>query len=164
MPQTGLGGLGSRVRESVRPTKTVEPRGNNLLRQNATAADLLQSFNVSSENLNDDVTALVQHILFGGQQRPKFAVDSPVMQLGLTSASAVQFRNQLSTVLPEVSMPAVFVFDFPTIAEISREIVSGLGPRGLTLLATGDRASAHVQSSDVESANSIALARGSTRA
>jgi hypothetical protein len=58
------------------------------------------------------------------------------MESGLSSASAVQLRNTLSTVLPGVSLPAVFAFDFLTAANISQELVFQLGPSGFTLLVS----------------------------
>lgn len=95
----------------------------------AAPANFMQSFSISSENPVADVAAIVQRILPHDLQEVELANDSPLMQSGLTSASAVNFRNTLQTIFPGVSLPAVFVFDFPTIASISQYLVeSGATP------------------------------------
>jgi hypothetical protein len=76
MPYTSFG-FGAE--ERVRSTKIVESRNPNPLPQHVSAADLLQSFTVTSENPVDAVAALVHHVIFRGQQQAAFTVDTPLM-------------------------------------------------------------------------------------
>jgi hypothetical protein len=59
-------GLGFGARKKIRRTNNVELTNPNLPPQDITAADLLQSFTICSENPTDDVAALVHHVIFRG--------------------------------------------------------------------------------------------------
>jgi hypothetical protein len=48
--------------------------------------------------------------------------DVPLMQAGLTSANAVQTRNALSELFPDVSLPSTIIFDYPTLRDLSTAI------------------------------------------
>jgi hypothetical protein len=50
--------------------------------------------------------------------------DVPLMQAGLTSANAIQTRNALSDLFPDVSLPSMLVFDYPTLRKLSTAIQS----------------------------------------
>jgi len=45
--------------------------------------------------------------------------DTPLMQSGLTSQSAVLLRNSLSKTLPGASLPFTMMFDYPSIAALT---------------------------------------------
>jgi len=52
--------------------------------------------------------------------------DVPLMQAGITSASAVQLRNEISTEVPGVDLPFTLIFDYPSINAIADFITSKL--------------------------------------
>merc|ERR1712151_113546 len=54
-------------------------------------------------------------------------LDKPLMQIGVTSKSAVALRNALSTELPGMTMPFTLVFDFPTVNSMSELIMEQSG-------------------------------------
>lgn len=62
-------------------------------------------------------------------------VDKPLMQMGVTSKSAVTLRNALSEELPGLNMPFTMVFDYPSISMMTELIMeqqpSGGGRRAL---------------------------------
>jgi len=49
--------------------------------------------------------------------------DSPLMESGMDSLSAVQFRNILTRTLEGISMPASLMFDYPSINQITEYVV-----------------------------------------
>jgi len=54
--------------------------------------------------------------------------DTPLMQSGLTSQSAVLLRNSLTQELPGTSLPFTLMFDYPSIADLSSFFVERAGP------------------------------------
>jgi len=56
----------------------------------------------------------------------EIALDMPLMQVGITSRTAVQLRNNLSEEIPGVSLPFTLIFDYPSVAAISDMILEGL--------------------------------------
>mmetsp|Transcript_96511 Transcript_96511/g.282079 ORF Transcript_96511/g.282079 Transcript_96511/m.282079 type:complete len:847 (-) Transcript_96511:115-2655(-) len=62
----------------------------------------------------------------------EFELDKPLMQMGITSKSAVTLRNALSEELPSLNMPFTLVFDYPTVsmmAELVMEHSASAGSR-----------------------------------
>eukprot|EP00435_Cladocopium_sp_Y103_P015586 s3857_g3.t2 len=53
--------------------------------------------------------------------------DTPLMQSGLTSQSAVLLRNALSTEIPGSSLPFTLMFDYPSISDLSAFFVESAG-------------------------------------
>lgn len=53
--------------------------------------------------------------------------DTPLMQSGLTSQSAVLLRNALSTGIPGSSLPFTLMFDYPSISDLSAFFVESAG-------------------------------------
>jgi len=49
--------------------------------------------------------------------------DTPLMEAGLTSNSAILMRDELSQELPGISLPVTLVFDYPSIAAMSELIL-----------------------------------------
>merc|ERR1712048_122894 len=50
-------------------------------------------------------------------------IDTPLMQAGLTSNTAVTLRDELSQELPGINLPPTLLFDYPSIQGISDFIV-----------------------------------------
>ncbi|CAK8995524.1 unnamed protein product [Durusdinium trenchii] len=55
--------------------------------------------------------------------------DTPLMQAGLTSQSAVLLRNSLSKELPGASLPFTMMFDYPSINALTEFFVARSGPQ-----------------------------------
>merc|ERR1719326_282736 len=51
-------------------------------------------------------------------------VDTPLMQAGLTSNTAVMLRDELSKDIPGVNLPPTLMFDYPSISAISEFILT----------------------------------------
>mmetsp|Transcript_47658 Transcript_47658/g.107258 ORF Transcript_47658/g.107258 Transcript_47658/m.107258 type:complete len:127 (+) Transcript_47658:3-383(+) len=49
--------------------------------------------------------------------------DTPLMEAGLTSNSAVLLRDELSKDLPGISLPPTLIFDYPSVATITEFVV-----------------------------------------
>jgi len=49
--------------------------------------------------------------------------DTPLMEAGLTSNSAVLLRDELSKDLPGISLPPTLIFDYPSIQAISEFVL-----------------------------------------
>merc|ERR1719412_2922626 len=58
-----------------------------------------------------------------GAEDGEIDADTPLMEAGLTSNSALILRDELSQELPGVSLPVTLVFDYPSIAAMSDLIV-----------------------------------------
>lgn len=54
-------------------------------------------------------------------------LDTPLMQLGVTSRTAVELRNALVEELPGVSLPFTMVFDYPSVSAMTEMIMEGAG-------------------------------------
>jgi acyl transferase domain-containing protein/NADPH:quinone reductase-like Zn-dependent oxidoreductase/NAD(P)-dependent dehydrogenase (short-subunit alcohol dehydrogenase family)/acyl carrier protein len=83
-----------------------------------------------SENVwtPDRVLALVREVAMDVVGSADLADASPLMEAGMDSLSAVEFRNRIQTHLPDVKMPNTLIFDYPTIAAIKGYIVEQVGP------------------------------------
>merc|ERR1711924_241708 len=58
-----------------------------------------------------------------GEADEDIELDTPLMQAGITSNTAVILRDQLSQDLPGVNLPPTLMFDYPSIGAISEFIV-----------------------------------------
>merc|ERR1712187_272433 len=58
-----------------------------------------------------------------GAEDGEIEADTPLMEAGLTSNSAILLRDELSQELPGISLPVTLVFDYPSIAAMSELIV-----------------------------------------
>jgi len=57
--------------------------------------------------------------------------DTPLMEAGLTSNSAILLRDELSQALPGVSLPVTLVFDYPSVAAMSELILESSGAKAI---------------------------------
>eukprot|EP00415_Alexandrium_ostenfeldii_P004136 UN4136 len=58
-----------------------------------------------------------------GAEEGEIEADTPLMEAGLTSNSAILLRDELSQELPGISLPVTLVFDYPSISAMSDLIV-----------------------------------------
>jgi acyl carrier protein len=73
--------------------------------------------------------------------------DKPLMDSGMDSLAAVEFRNRLASELPAVELPNTLIFDYPTMNAVANYVVSQLGPvapAALQYASGGHAAIAHV--------------------
>eukprot|EP00443_Scrippsiella_acuminata_P059198 CAMPEP_0115481012 /NCGR_PEP_ID=MMETSP0271-20121206/57569_1 /TAXON_ID=71861 /ORGANISM="Scrippsiella trochoidea, Strain CCMP3099" /LENGTH=274 /DNA_ID=CAMNT_0002908715 /DNA_START=36 /DNA_END=856 /DNA_ORIENTATION=- len=54
--------------------------------------------------------------------------DTPLMESGMDSLSAVEFRNRFTSKVPQINLPNTLIFDYPTISSIAQFSVSQMGP------------------------------------
>jgi tetratricopeptide (TPR) repeat protein len=58
-----------------------------------------------------------------GAEDGEIEFDTPLMEAGLTSNSAILMRDELSQELPGLNLPVTLVFDYPTISDMSELIL-----------------------------------------
>merc|ERR1719450_1620632 len=58
-----------------------------------------------------------------GAEDGEIEADTPLMEAGLTSNSAILLRDELTQELPGVNLPVTLVFDYPSIASMSELIM-----------------------------------------
>merc|ERR1712216_731749 len=58
-----------------------------------------------------------------GAEDGEIEFDTPLMEAGLTSNSAILMRDELSQELPGLNLPVTLVFDYPTISDMSELII-----------------------------------------
>ena len=114
-----LGGEGSRV---------VEPGGGSSGLPEWLCAELGGASSVSEQELYAALLRLVTEVVVSCVGRD-VGPDDALMDAGLDSLSAVEFRNELSERLEGVALPSTLVFDYPSVASISKYLVGGLAQR-----------------------------------
>ena len=74
-----------------------------------------------------DCEAAVREV--AGELLPSTSADAPLMEAGLDSLAAIEFRNRLTARLgEEVQLPETLIFDFPTLRLINTFIGSQVRP------------------------------------
>merc|ERR1719336_980968 len=66
-----------------------------------------------------------------GAEEGEIEADTPLMEAGLTSNSAILLRDELSQELPSITLPVTLVFDYPSIAAMSELIVESSGAKAI---------------------------------
>merc|ERR1711972_453065 len=54
-------------------------------------------------------------------------VDTPLMEAGVTSSTAVILKDELAQEIPGVKLPPTLIFDYPSISAISEYIMEKVG-------------------------------------
>merc|ERR1740130_1949593 len=69
------------------------------------------------------IVEIAKAIIGEGEDMEEIEVDTPLMQAGITSNTAVILRDQLSQELPGVKLPPTLMFDYPSVAAITDFII-----------------------------------------
>jgi len=85
----------------------------------------LDMANVSQEAIQLRVSEIVQNTIEIDED-DVVGLDMPLMQLGVTSKTAVVLRNALSEELPGVQLPFTMVFDYPSINAMTEHVMDQL--------------------------------------
>merc|ERR1740121_2389779 len=88
-------------------------------RERGPALDL--SSGVDVDTIKTKVLEIASRIT--GAEDGEIEADTPLMEAGLTSNSAVLMRDELTQELPGVSLPVTLVFDYPSISAMTELIV-----------------------------------------
>jgi len=59
-----------------------------------------------------------------GAEDGEIEVDTPLMEAGLTSNSAILLRDELTQELPGINLPVTLVFDYPSIGAMTDLVTS----------------------------------------
>jgi len=66
-----------------------------------------------------------------GADDDEIQADTPLMEAGLTSNSAILMRDELGNALPGVKLPVTLVFDYPSVAAMSELVVEQTGGKAI---------------------------------
>lgn len=66
-----------------------------------------------------------------GADDGEIEADTPLMEAGLTSNSAISMRDELSQALPGVQLPVTLVFDYPSVSAMTELILQSTGAPAL---------------------------------
>eukprot|EP00933_Yihiella_yeosuensis_P048038 TRINITY_DN4403_c7_g1_i1.p1 TRINITY_DN4403_c7_g1~~TRINITY_DN4403_c7_g1_i1.p1 ORF type:complete len:442 (-),score=100.86 TRINITY_DN4403_c7_g1_i1:84-1307(-) len=90
----------------------------------------LQASGVNEEMVKSKVLEVAMRIV--GADDGEIEADQPLMEAGLTSASAILLRDSLQEELPGVNLPVTLAFDYPSIRAMSELITQSTGAAALT--------------------------------
>mmetsp|Transcript_43765 Transcript_43765/g.140335 ORF Transcript_43765/g.140335 Transcript_43765/m.140335 type:complete len:794 (+) Transcript_43765:47-2428(+) len=71
-----------------------------------------------------------------GAEDGEIEVDTPLMEAGLTSNSAILLRDELAQELPGISLPVTLVFDYPSISSMTELVMEASASRKQALALT----------------------------
>jgi len=106
------------IRETQMPEEAHELAKQGFQRDGPSPLDL--SAGVDAQIVKSKILELAGHII---GETDDIELDTPLMEAGLTSNSAVLLRDELSKDLPGFSLPATLIFDYPSITSISDFVV-----------------------------------------
>lgn len=115
---------GSQVPQAIQRA-TEEPRA----RRRTDPGEKLELAHVSTDTVRKRVEEIVRFTADLDDNEP-IELDQPLMQVGVTSRTAVGLRNMLSEELPGVDLPFTLIFDYPSVASISDHVMDSLGAVG----------------------------------
>merc|ERR1719343_126793 len=84
-------------------------------RERGPALDL--SAGLGIDVVKDKVLEIAMRIT--GAEDGEIEADTPLMEAGLTSNSAILLRDELTTELPGINLPVTLVFDYPSIGAMT---------------------------------------------
>lgn len=114
---------------STGPPAQLQKAQQNQRQSRAVTGDKLNMSNLSVDTVRDRLNEIVKATV-GLEESEAFDLDQPLMQVGITSRSAVELRNTLSEELPGVDLPFTLIFDYPSVASISDMVMDSLGGVG----------------------------------
>jgi hypothetical protein len=83
--------------------------------------DMANKLNVNAMNkdiVQNRITEIMK-VVVDIDEDDEFSLDTPLMQVGVTSKTAVVLRNALSEEVPGMSMPFTLIFDYPSVSAIA---------------------------------------------
>lgn len=92
----------------------------------AVTGERLSMNNLSVDSVRSRLNEIVKATV-GLDDTEEFDLDQPLMQVGITSRSAVELRNTLSAEIPGVDLPFTLIFDYPSVASISDMVLENVG-------------------------------------
>eukprot|EP00930_Biecheleria_cincta_P083345 TRINITY_DN7292_c0_g6_i1.p1 TRINITY_DN7292_c0_g6~~TRINITY_DN7292_c0_g6_i1.p1 ORF type:complete len:599 (+),score=165.83 TRINITY_DN7292_c0_g6_i1:48-1799(+) len=84
------------------------------------ADPLLMKAGMSVEVVREKVNQIAASIIGGDDD---YEADTPLMEAGLTSNTAVLLRDELSKDLPGIKLPPTLIFDYPSVVAISDFVI-----------------------------------------
>jgi len=84
----------------------------------------VQLSGLSKEALEGKIREVVL-TLIGEEEQEGLSIDEPLMNAGLTSNTAILFRDILTDEVQGVKLPPTLVFDYPSISDITDFIING---------------------------------------
>jgi aryl carrier-like protein len=117
---------------------------------NSALAEALR--NLSPAEQRDHIKQVVLNVAKGVLQQDALAADAPLMEAGMDSLTAVEFRNRLTKELPGVKLSNTVMFDYPTVDAIAGFALSQVAPA-----AAGVGPSLSLGSASVSSSEPLAL-------
>ncbi|CAE7030061.1 unnamed protein product [Symbiodinium natans] len=97
-----------------------EPRA----RRRTDPGQKLDIANVSTDTVRKRVEEIVRFTA-DLDDSEQIDLDQPLMQVGVTSRTAVGLRNMLSEEMPGVDLPFTLIFDYPSVASIADHVMAG---------------------------------------
>eukprot|EP00930_Biecheleria_cincta_P083907 TRINITY_DN7340_c0_g3_i1.p1 TRINITY_DN7340_c0_g3~~TRINITY_DN7340_c0_g3_i1.p1 ORF type:complete len:816 (-),score=214.10 TRINITY_DN7340_c0_g3_i1:128-2374(-) len=67
-----------------------------------------------------------------GSEDDEIQADTPLMEAGLTSNSAILMRDEMSAALPGINLPVTLVFDYPSISAMAELVVESAGGKAMS--------------------------------
>merc|ERR1712014_352183 len=104
------------------PTPDVEPS-----QSSAVARANSQAFDITTLPLPEQIRYKISDLVADTTGRDGIEDDRTLMETGLTSISSIMLRDRIQDEFPEIEgMDLTFVFDYPTIREMSEFILDAL--------------------------------------
>merc|ERR1719183_563214 len=90
-------------------------------REGGTALDMA---NIDEDQVAAKVREVALAIIGEGDE---LDADTPLMEAGLTSSTAVVLKDEVSEEIPGVTLPPTLIFDYPSVSAIAEFVMEKLG-------------------------------------
>merc|ERR1711879_1125411 len=106
------------------PPEAAPAGGGAVARTGGTGSKLQLSSGIAKETVVKKINEVAMGIIGDGEAIEE---DTPLMQAGLTSNTAVLLRDELSGDIPGVNFPPTLIFDYPSIGAIAEYVMEKAG-------------------------------------
>jgi len=107
--------------EALQKAQASQPR-----KQTELVGQKLEMRSLSADTVRQRLIEIVRFTV-DMEDNEEIELDVPLMQVGVTSRTAVGLRNTLSEELPGVDLPFTLIFDYPSVAAISDMVLEATG-------------------------------------